>query len=128
MYQLICHHTYKWAGMPVDISPYGNDGTGAGGIALPHGATADSGAIRFDLPWHRVIIPLNTAAGERKPVWRSLRALKIQATFRLRQPDPYHRTLIVGDRSFAVMIGPGGFVWGGYLGPDPFVPMPFPTI
>jgi len=109
MYQLICHHTYKWAGIAVDLSPYGNDGEVTGAAALPHGASAGSGALRFDSPWSRLSIP-------HKATWDRLEALKIEATLRL-DPGYPHRTLIVGHRSFAMMLGPSGFVWAGFVPP-----------
>ena len=42
MWQLICHHTYKFAGCAVDLSPFRNDGTkSASAKYLPDGRNAN---------------------------------------------------------------------------------------
>jgi hypothetical protein len=126
MYQLICHHTYKW-GMAIDLSPYRNDGLG--GSPFPHGASTDSGALRFATPDSRLRISRHTETGEPKTCWDKLQALKIEALFRL-DPGYPHRVLISGHRSFAIMLGSGGFVWAGFVGPNslPAAAIPGPSI
>jgi hypothetical protein len=65
MWELICHHTYKYKGFPVDLSNYGNDGDHpVAADFAPNGAAPGSGALSFTRPEHHVAIV-------RRPCWQT---------------------------------------------------------
>ena len=97
MWELICHHTYKWQGRPVDISRYNNSAEATGGIFLADGAVAGSGALRFVAPNGRVRI----FSG---PAWSPLGAIKVELTVRLTDPSTGFQTIIEADNSFSVFV------------------------
>jgi hypothetical protein len=97
MWELICHHTYKWAGRPVDISRYDNPAEASGGIFLADGVAKGSGALRFFSPNAHVRVYPGVA-------WNPLGAIKVELTVRLTEPSTNSQTLIEGDSSFGVFV------------------------
>lgn len=60
MFELICHHTYRWGGAPIDLSPYDSHGLSPPDAeSLPDGVTSGSGILRFALPGSRVSVPMS---------------------------------------------------------------------
>jgi len=97
MWELICHQTYKWNGLPIDLSIYNSHGVPTDTIFVPDGTTLGSGALRFVPPAGRVRIPVS-------PAWKPLVGLRIEVTARLTEPNPKPHTLIAGHDAFAFFI------------------------
>src|SRR5476651_89301 len=95
MWELICHHTYKWAVRPVDISRYDNPAEASGAIFLADGVAKGSGALRFFSPNAHVRVYPGVA-------WNPLGAIKVELTVRLTEPSTNSQTLIEGRQ----------FIWG----------------
>ncbi len=102
MWELICHHSYKWNGMAVDLSPKGSHGV----VQIPSsnflqdGATPGSGAWRFNQPGHRLTIKPNSA-------WSQLSGIVVLLRIRfLPRPAGYQkgRMVIAVDGSFALSL------------------------
>jgi concanavalin A-like lectin/glucanase superfamily protein len=96
MWELICHHTYKWNGRPVDLSFYDNLAD-ANAPFLADGIAPGSGALRFVQHGNRVRV----ASG---PAWNPLVALRLEITARLTEPSQARQTLIEGDKSFGLFV------------------------
>ena len=78
MWELICHHTYKWQGVATDLSLYDSHGNAenlSSADFLEDGATPGSGAWRFHLN-SRVAIATN-------PGWSPLVGLRVEAVIRM---------------------------------------------
>jgi hypothetical protein len=100
LWELICHHTYKWNGLPIDLSYYDNHGKLVGLTEdkfLPDGIAPKSGAWRFVQHANQVRVPLGAA-------WSPLVALRIEVTARLTDPSTASQTLIEGDNSFSLFV------------------------
>jgi len=97
MWELICHHTYRWAGRPVDISQYNNSADASGATFLADGVAAGSGAWRFFRPQGRVHI----LSG---PAFNPLVAIQVELTVRLTEPSTGSQTIIEADNSFGVFV------------------------
>jgi hypothetical protein len=100
VWELICHHTYDWHGLPIDRSAYDNHGSSFGVDVLPDGIAPGSGALRF-VSGSGISVPLH-------PACRSLRAIRVDCTVRLTDPTPKLRTLIDCDGSFMFFIFSSG--------------------
>src|SRR5262249_61824804 len=50
MWELICHHTYRWEGLPWDLSFYSCHGEREGADFLADGVEPRSGAVRLPQP------------------------------------------------------------------------------
>ena len=100
MWELICHQTYDWHGLPIDRSVYDNHGTGFGVQVLADGAAAGSGALRF-VAGSAVSVPLN-------PACRTLRAVRVECTLRVTDPQPVKRMLVDCGNSFQFFIFSSG--------------------
>ena len=92
MWELICHHTYKLDGLPVDLSDYDNHGQAIGTSFVPDGITESSGALHFQ-GTDRIEIPI-------QPVWKTLGGIKVEITARLNGYRPLPRLLVRGFESF----------------------------
>ena len=97
MWELICHHTYKWQGRPVDVSRYNNPAETAGGVFSADGIAPGSGAWRFVKSNAHVHVPPG-------PGWSPLGAIKVELTVRLTDPSAYPQVLIQADQSFGVFV------------------------
>src|SRR5215208_7742037 len=97
MWELICHHTYKWGGRPVDISRYDNSAEISGRFFLKDGIAPGSGAWRFVTPTSHVRVFPGRA-------WNPLVAIKVELTVRKTEPSTNSQTLIEGDNSFGVFV------------------------
>ena len=114
MWQLICHHTYKFAGCAVDLSPFRNDGTkSASAKYLPDGRTSKNGSLRFENQTDRVTVGAN-------PSFTSLGAIKLDAVARIDAGKAAVRILAHGDQSFAFGIDADGFLTARIFGGSPF--------
>jgi hypothetical protein len=114
MWQLICHQTYKYQGIPVDLSGYDNHGQTTDVDFLPDGATPGSGALSFTRPDSKVAIPVNSS-------WRPLTGLYVQCVMRITAYRVPPRVLIAGDSAFLFQISQGGLfatAGGSTLGLD----------
>lgn len=100
MWELICHQTYDWHGLPIDRSVYDNHGSALGVDTLPDGIAPGSGAVRF-ASGSGISVPLRSAC-------RSLRAVRVECTVRLTDPTPARRTLIDCAGSFKFFIFSSG--------------------
>lgn len=109
MLELICHHTYKWEGLPVDLSPYGNHGDAQQTGFIADAAAAGSGAVQIGFQTSRVKIPPG-------PAFASLGALRIEAVLRLDGPG-FYRTVVWGDESFELRIWANGGLEAGVAAP-----------
>jgi hypothetical protein len=96
MWELICHHTYDWHGLPIDRSVYDNHGEAHGVDVLPDGAAPGSGALRFK-SGSGISIPL-------RPPCRPLRAVRVECVIRLTDPGLSLRPLIECPDSFLLVI------------------------
>jgi len=96
MWELICHHTYKLGGLPVDLSRYDNHGRTVGISFLADGIEPGSGALYFT-GQGRVEIPI-------QPVWKTLGGLKLEITARLKGYRPLPRFLMRGFDSFVFCV------------------------
>jgi Concanavalin A-like lectin/glucanases superfamily len=108
VWELICHHTYKWQGLPVDLSPQQRNGRAQGAVFAENGAGAGSGTLRFNGS-ARVSLPAGGA-------WTRLRAIKIECLARVTLGPglPLARCLIEGDGSFSFGLmrdGPHPTLW-----------------
>lgn len=66
MWELICHHDYRWGTIAADRSPWRSDGHSVGVTPLP------GGGLRFTSPQSRVVI-----ARKRDDAWSALGAIRI---------------------------------------------------
>ena len=97
MWELICHHTYKWDGRPVDLSPYNNPAETVRKDFLADAIAPSSGALRFFFPDTSVrVLP-----GE---AWNKIGGIKIEMTIRLMEPALNIQTLIDADNSFGIFL------------------------
>src|SRR5215469_1863285 len=97
MWELICHHTYKLARLPVDLSPYNNHGTPSEAMTdddfFADGVAPGSGAVRFPRLGCRISIPFGKA-------WGALGGIKVEVTARGSSSLGHGQTLIAGHESF----------------------------
>jgi hypothetical protein len=84
VWELICHHTYDWNGLPVDRSPWHSDGSAYGTDPLP-----DQPGVRFVGPQSRIVVP-------RKPPWLVLGGIRVEVTVRIASYPPGQQHLIQG--------------------------------
>jgi hypothetical protein len=121
VWELICHHTYDWHGMPIDRSPWHSDGAAFGTAPLTH-----EPGVRFLGPQSRISI-------ERKAPWLVLRGIKIEIGVRLQSYPAGQQVLIAADGTFGMTMQHA--VLYGFCGTDsvnttsdtggsPFVPVP----
>lgn len=68
MWELICHHEYRWGTIAADRSPWHSDGYSAGVVPLPGEA-----GLRFPTRQSRVVIPRKNA-----DAWGSMRAVRAE--------------------------------------------------
>src|SRR5688572_3771892 len=108
MWELICHHTYKWQGRPIDLSRYNNPADTQGGIFSPDGVVAASGAWRFVKAHAHVHVPVG-------PAWSQLGAIKVELTVRLTDPAAQAQTLIEADNAFGLFVK-GEVLFGYFIG------------
>jgi len=95
MWELICHHTYKLEGLPVDLSHYASDGERESTGFQPDGVAPGSGALRFAQAQSRVTIPMSPNSA-----FRTLGGLKVEVTARVLTRAGHWQTLIAGDGAF----------------------------
>src|SRR4051812_21522345 len=98
MWELICHHTYKAEGRPVDISRYDNPAERTGGIFLADGVRPGSGALRFLTRTSHILVSPSARA------WDPLVAIRAEMTVRLTDPSMSSQILIEGDNSFGIFV------------------------
>jgi hypothetical protein len=98
VWELICHHTYDWHGLPIDRSPWHSDGAAFGVDPLP-----DQG-VRFLGPQSRISIT-------RKAPWFVLGGIRIEITARL---TDHFGFLIEGADSFAMYLAQGMLIGHGF--------------
>jgi len=112
MWELICHHTYKYKGFPVDLTNYNNDGDyPVAADFAPDGAAPGSGALNFTRPEHHVAIA-------RRPCWQTLVGLRVECVLRLNQHYPGKpQVVIAGADSFAFEIRQAG-LYASFVGPS----------
>jgi concanavalin A-like lectin/glucanase superfamily protein len=114
MWELICHHTYRFNGLPVDLSPYDCHGETFGNPQfLEDGASTGSGALRF-----------SASAGVHIPpgrAWNPLGGIIIEVTARIDGPRGLPRILIRGDESFLFLVWARELV-GSYYTNNPTYP------
>lgn len=96
MWELICHHTYDWHGLPIDRSVYDNHGDAFGVVVSPDGRAPGSGAARFG-SGSVISVPL-------RPDCRTLRAVRVECAVRLTDPGVSLRTLVDCPNSFMFVI------------------------
>ena len=95
MWELICHHTYKLEGLPVDLSMYESNGERQAADFLPDGVAPGSGALRFQQPQSRVRIPADAGSP-----WQTLGGVRIEATARVLAQVGHWQTLVAADGAF----------------------------
>lgn len=110
MFQLILHHPYTHLPEAIDISGADNHGTVRRPDVgfTPDGASPGSGALKFDLPTCRVLVP-------KTAMFDHLHAIKVETIVKVRRLGG-RRNLVEGDNSFAFFIHPDGTLWGTALG------------
>jgi hypothetical protein len=101
MWQLICHQTYKYQGISVDLSGYDNHGQSNDVDFLPDGAAFGSGALSFTRADSNVAIPVNSS-------WRPLTGLYVECVVRIAAYRVPPRVLIAGDGAFLFQISQAG--------------------
>lgn len=101
MWQLICHQTYKYRGIPVDLSGYDNHGQSTDVDFSPDGAASGSGALSFTRADSNVAIPVNSS-------WRPLTGLYVECVMRIAGYRVQPRVLIAGDGAFLFQISQAG--------------------
>jgi hypothetical protein len=115
VWELICHHTYKWYGQAIDLSSYNSHGVTDASF-LPDGATPGSGALRFQ--------PGNSVRVATSRAWRPLVGVRVECLIRCapQLPAPkgggwYGRaqTLVDADGAFNVTLH-GGHLFAGFRG------------
>ena len=97
MWELICHHTYKLEGAPIDLSVYESHGRHEQfqtGDALVDGVAPGSGAVSFPRLGSRIRVPTSEA-------WQPLDGIKVEVTARRYYPQSHNQTLIAGHNSFS---------------------------
>jgi hypothetical protein len=95
VWELVCHHSYKWHGIATDLSHYDSHGVVQGltdNDFAPDGATPGSGAWRFR-PNSRVAIATN-------PGWRPLVGLRVECVVRMPVAAGHRQILIEAHQSF----------------------------
>ncbi len=114
MWELICHHTYRWDGLPIDLSHYDCHGDSNSAGFLPDGTAIGSGAVRFTGPQNRIWIRLDRAQDERKRrAWRPLVGIRVEAMVRVHAPSSaaylpqelsWPGTIVAGDDAFSFTV------------------------
>jgi Concanavalin A-like lectin/glucanases superfamily len=97
MWELICHHTYKCGGLPVDLSDYDSHGYANNVNILPDGVVAESGALQFTQPGSRVRVPVS-------PAWQPLGGIMVEVTARILTQAAHWQVLIAGDGAFSFFL------------------------
>jgi hypothetical protein len=100
VWELICHQTYDWHGLAIDRSVYDNHGTAFGVQVLADGAAPGSGALRL-VTGSAISVPL-------KPACWKLRAVRVECTVRVTDPQPVKRMLVDCINSFQFFIFSSG--------------------
>src|SRR5437763_17090518 len=110
MWALICHHTYKYKGFPVDLSTYSNDGDWPVSADFrADGEARGSGAWSFTRPEDQVAIA-------RRPSWQTLAGIKVECLLRIHQHYPGKpQVVIAGDNSSAFEIRQAG-LYASFVG------------
>jgi Concanavalin A-like lectin/glucanases superfamily len=104
VWQLICHHTYKYRGYAIDLSPFHNDGKRSNSVeVLADGAAVGSGSLRFEDQAARVVV---------KPADPGFRAVKIEVVAQIDPNVNALRIVALGDYSFALGINSDRFLTG----------------
>ena len=102
MWQLICHQTYKYRGIPVDLSGYDNHGQSTADVDFsPDGAASGSGALSFTRADSNVAIPVNSS-------WATPTGLYVECVMRIAGYRVQPRVLIAGDGAFLFQISQAG--------------------
>lgn len=110
MWELVCHHSYKWQGVATDLSLYNSHGVVQGLAAndfQPDGATPGSGAWRFRSN-SRIAVPPN-------PGWRPLVGVRVECIARLPALASHRLMLIEAHKSFRVYTE-GRYLFGAFRG------------
>jgi hypothetical protein len=98
VWELICHHTYKWHGLATDLSVYDSHGQierlNASTDFQENGATPASGAWQIH-PNGRVFVPTSAA-------WKRLVGVRFECTFRLTSIQTHWQMLIHAHKAFKV--------------------------
>jgi Concanavalin A-like lectin/glucanases superfamily len=110
MWQLICHQTYKYRGIPVDLSGYDNHGRSIDVDFMPDGATSGSGALSFTRADSQVAISANSS-------WRPLVGLRVECVMRIAAYRIAPRVLVAGDGAFLFQISQAG-LFASFVGPS----------
>jgi hypothetical protein len=113
MWQLICHHTYKYKGCAIDLSPFHNDGTRTAPDDPAYsinGESPGSGTLRFETQTGRVTVARND-------LWANLGAVKVQSLVRVDSGRHALRTLVFADDSFAFSIDADGYLYAAVFQP-----------
>ena len=114
MWQLICHHTYKFEGYAVDLSPFHNDGAKSDTTKyLPDGRTPGNGSLRFENQTDRVTIGAN-------PSLTNLGAIKVATVARIDAGRASVRIFTHGDQAFVFGIDADGFLIARIFGGSAF--------
>jgi hypothetical protein len=111
MWELICHHTYKLPGLPVDLSDYDSNGQIEGltdNDFVSDGAMPGSGAVSFPRSGSRIRIPTGKA-------WQPLLGIAVEVLARVSSLDS--QTLIAGHGSFSLVTG--NQLLGAWIDGDP---------
>ena len=109
MWQLICHHTYKYEGCAIDLSPFHNDGIPIDKDYLKDGQSPGSGCLRFESQTARVIVKADAR-------WTGLGAVKVEAVARVDAGKNAVRIVALGDESFAFGIDADGYLYAALFG------------
>jgi hypothetical protein len=123
MWQLICHHTYKYKGCAVDLSPFHNDGTKSDSTKyLADGRASGDGSLRFENQTDRVTVGANSSL-------TNLGAIKVAAVARIDAGMASVRILAHGDQSFAFGLDADCFLMARIYGASSFCKSshPLPT-
>jgi hypothetical protein len=114
VWELICHHTYKWHGLATDLSVYDNHGA----VAVPatdilaDGASPGSGALHFASGSH---IQIGTG-----PSWRPLAGVRVECIVRATAHSAQTQTLIEAHDSFTIFTSDGALA--ASFSVDPSIP------
>jgi hypothetical protein len=95
MWELICYHTYKLEGLPIDLSRYETVAEKAAAAFLPDGIEAGSGILRFEQPSSRVRILVETGSP-----WLRLGGIRVEVTARVLRRAGHWQTLVAADGAF----------------------------
>ncbi len=97
MWELICHHTYKCGGLPVDLSACNSHGHAVNVNVLADGVVPESGALRFNQSGSRVLVPVSAA-------WQPLGGIMVEVTARVLTQAPHWQMLIAADGAFSFFL------------------------